>query len=303
MTIGTALFHAHASTRFQTLGSEIATLQSEISSGRNDPRPSADPLRALRLSAADEQGARLERYSTNLETAKGRLGLADAAVAAGTDVMQRLRELALSASTGTLSASQRSAITSETRELRGSLLDVANARDEAGRALFGGNMTEDDPYTDIAGSVVYQGDTGGRSLRVSESAKIDTAVPGPEIFDGMRETAPGDPTDIFQAIDTFLTALADPDDAGMDVALRSITEAGNHLADGRARIGAIAARVELQADAIDARQLRLDEALSSLRELDLAQTVTDLSRKLLTRDAAQQSFVSIGRTNLFDYMR
>jgi len=302
MTIGTALFHVQAGARFSAIGAEIAGLQQQVSSGKADPRPSVDPVRALNLSAAQEQGARLDRYAGNLDRAAGRLALADTALEAGVDIIQRVRELAVAASSDTLNLTARDAIRSELQGLRSGLVDVANSRDETGLLLFGGLATRGVAYELDGTSVVYRGDDGQQQLRSSESGLVATGLPGPVLFGGLDDGAGGQ-TDVFAVIGAFLEELDSPQPGGMNAVLDATVAASDHLADGRARIGAMAANLDRQADAIEGRQVRLAETLSGLEDLDIAAVVTELNRKLLTRDAAQQSFVAIGRSSLFDYMR
>ncbi|MHA7849780.1 flagellin N-terminal helical domain-containing protein [Roseovarius sp.] len=301
MTIGTSLFHAQAGARFSAIGAEIAGLQAQISAGKADPRPSADPVRALNLSAAQEQGARLERYAGNLDRAAGRLALADTALEAGVDIMQRVRELAVAASSDTMNLTARDAIRSELQGLRNGLVDVANARDETG-LLFGGLTTRGVAFEQDANGVVYRGDQGQQQLRSSESGTVATGLPGPVLFGGIDDGTGGE-TDVFAVIGRFQEQLDAPQPGGMNDVMDSVVKAADHLADGRARIGAMAANVDRQSDAIEGRQVRLTETLSGLEDLDIAAVVTELNRTLLTREASQQSFVAIGRSSLFDYMR
>ncbi len=83
---------------------------------------------------------------------------------------------------------------------------------------------------------------------------------------------------------------------GLNAARRSITE-------GRAEVGALAAQADRQTARLADRSLRLDLALSSLQDLDIARAVTDLQTLLMTQEAAQQSFVRIRSSGLFDYLR
>ena len=52
-----------------------------------------------------------------------------------------------------------------------------------------------------------------------------------------------------------------------------------------------------------ARRLRIDQAVAGLEDLDVAAAITKLQGLLLTEQAAQQSFVKINGTSLFDYLR
>ncbi|ARE84673.1 Flagellar hook-associated protein 3 [Roseovarius sp. EC-HK134] len=202
MSIGTSFFHNVTTRNLSQVNERISDLQGQISSGVNDPRPSADPVRALRLSAAKEQQEALDRYSNNLERAGARLDQADTVLSEAGNVMRRVGELALRAASDTATATERDSIGTEVRALRDSLLGLANARDESGRALFGGYGTQSDPFRDGPGGVVYQGDGGQSRLQVSESLSLPTGLSGDAVFAIGSEGG-----DVFAVIDDFLASL------------------------------------------------------------------------------------------------
>src|SRR6056297_1440650 len=201
MSIGTSLFHSLTVQNMARVSDRIADLQGQVSSGKTDPRPSADPVRALRLSAASEQKQALERFGTNLDHAQSRLDQADIVLGEAADVMRRIGELALRAGSDTATAGERDSIATEVRALREGLLGLANARDETGRALFGGFRTQADPFEDGPQGVIYRGDGGQPLLQVSESIHIATGVSGADVFRGAEVG------DIFATIDDFLSTL------------------------------------------------------------------------------------------------
>lgn len=201
MSIGTSLFHSLTVQNMARVNDHIAGLQDEIGTGKTDPRPSADPVRALRLSAAKEQEQALERFSVNLDHAQSRLDQADMVIGEASSVMRRINELALRAASDTTTAGEQNSIATEVRALREGLLGLANARDETGRALFGGFRTQADPFEVGPEGVVYRGDGGQPRLQVSESIHLPIGLSGAEVF---RGPAAGD---IFATIDDFLSSL------------------------------------------------------------------------------------------------
>jgi flagellar hook-associated protein 3 FlgL len=201
MSISTPLFHTLNTRSLSTISDRIASLQSEISSGKNDPRASADPVRALRLSAVNEQTEALDRFSSNVERVQSRLDQADIVLKEATDVQRRIRDLALRATSDTMAADDRKSIGIEVTQLRQSLLGLANARDETGQALFGGFQTRGDPFVDGPGGVSYHGDGGQTRLQVSESFSLPAGISGADVFGGESGTG------IFDAIDDFLATL------------------------------------------------------------------------------------------------
>lgn len=76
-SIGNALFGKISMENFNRLSGEVADLQAQISSGKNDPRPSADPMRAAKLSAVTEQRGAIDRFADNTQLATDRLDQAD----------------------------------------------------------------------------------------------------------------------------------------------------------------------------------------------------------------------------------
>ena len=51
------------------------------------------------------------------------------------------------------------------------------------------------------------------------------------------------------------------------------------------------------------RLLLMNEDISNLEDADIAKLVTDLQAKLVSRNAAQQTFIKIAQDNLFNYIR
>ncbi|MEL7300671.1 MAG: flagellar hook-associated protein FlgL [Pseudomonadota bacterium] len=201
MTIGTSLFHSISRADMTRLSAEISEMQAQISSGKKDPRPSSDLVSALRLSAAKTREDALDSYASNVDRARSRLDQTDIVLGEATNILRRISELAIGALSDTASPGQRASVVAEVETLRGALLGAANARDETGRALFGGFSDAQDPYVDQRGVVTFAGDAGQATLPVSESLRLATGVNGQDVF------ASGEARGAFEAVDAFLTLL------------------------------------------------------------------------------------------------
>ncbi|WP_273522812.1 flagellin [Rhodosalinus sediminis] len=77
----------------------------------------------------------------------------------------------------------------------------------------------------------------------------------------------------------------------------------NHFADLRSKVGALGAAAESQGRTVENRQVMIREAVAGLEDLDVAAAITDLRTRLVTLQAAQQSFVKVSGLSLFDYLR
>jgi len=88
-----------------------------------------------------------------------------------------------------------------------------------------------------------------------------------------------------------------------DAMVGAFSDAADHLAAQRAEVGALGELADKNLDALNARRVRLQEAVAGLEDLDVAAALTRLQTLLLTEQASQQSFVKISGTSLFDYLR
>ncbi|WP_323784525.1 flagellar hook-associated protein FlgL [Thalassovita sp.] len=211
MTIGTSLQHTLASKHFTRLDSEISSLQSQIAAGKSDPRSSVDPVRALNMSAAQDQKGLLEQFEKNLETADQRLSLSDSVLEEVGNILERFSEIAIRGASASVSDSERDALRIEAVQLRDNFVLLAQTRDDTGKALFGGYQTQGDPFVDNGSNVEYVGDTGRHTLRVSDNALLPTSLHGDELFMQVEvEGADGSATtrDIFSIIEDTLSTLS-----------------------------------------------------------------------------------------------
>jgi flagellar hook-associated protein 3 FlgL len=419
MTIGNALFGKLAIEGFGKLSSQISGLQARIASGTNDPRPSADPMRAVQLSAATETKASIAQFSANATRAADRLALSDLALGDLSASLRRLNEIALAAASDTMTAEGFAGLRSEAISLRQSLLDAANVTDAAGQPLFSG-YADSIPFADTAAGVAYLGDTGRPALRLGETTTLRTGLNGADAFmavptaTGSRslfdiaddliatlspslqtarpsqtvanaalfspqagrdaatlsftvtgplgaatlsaqvmQGAPGPLADAINAasVSTGITArLADdgesvilhaqgditlsdlaqaesprvaiawltpldaadaptgprlglrPASLSADQTIANLGSALSRMAANRAEVGALATAADDRAQALADRKLQIDQAIAGLQDLDVAAAVTRLQTLLLGEQAAQQSFVKISGTSLFDYL-
>jgi flagellar hook-associated protein 3 FlgL len=201
MNIGNALFSQLATQSFSRLQSSVADLQGQISSGVNDPRPSSDPVRALRLSAATDMRARIDRFAANAGAASERLGMTDTVLADVSGITRQLREIALQSVNGTMSTEGAQGLLAETTRLRDALLVAANTRDAAGQPLFAG-YGAGDAFAEGPEGITFQGDAGRTSLRVSENMTLNTSLNGADVF----STGPGGKS-LFALTDDLMATL------------------------------------------------------------------------------------------------
>ncbi|MGY6697199.1 MAG: flagellin N-terminal helical domain-containing protein [Roseinatronobacter sp.] len=413
--ISDALFAQHAIRGFTRQDRDIAQLQENLSTGMRDPRVSADPARAMELSALRDLRADLDTQTAIGRLASDRLSLSDAALSEVSDGVRELYRITLQASNDTLTAEAHAALRVQAETLRATLLAAANTTDQQGRPLFSG--TAPGPaFVSSGQAVTYQGNGAAPLVQMGPHARLDTGLTGARVF---GEAATG----VFALLDDIVTSLSEPmlsardvvranDTARLDLAqtpageitlafdgplgraeielplgagttalqidainartaetgiaaedmgpgqgirlvaagpialsdqrgpdgvktslplvrlepldsadrpLRdavALRPAGlerhslvarssaqvTHLAEMRAATGALGHAIDTRLERIAETRLTLDQAVSRLQDINVAEAITKLQGLLLNQQAAQQSFVKISGRSLFDYL-
>lgn len=120
---------------------KLMELNKQASSQKRINRPSDDPIGTSRVLSYRDSISALEQYKSNVDTAKGWLGLADETLMQANNVLIRSKELAEQAATGTLSADQREVLSYEARQLMEQMINLSNGRYE-GKSIFGGHKVD-----------------------------------------------------------------------------------------------------------------------------------------------------------------
>jgi len=215
-------------------------------------------------------------------------------------VMTRIYELSIQAKNDTYTAADRRAIRAEVIELRKLMVDLANTKDSNGASLFSGFRTQVDPFvTDTDGRISYQGDQGSHTLPVSETMRLATGINGAEAF--MRIKTDDGYVSLFGIVDNLVAEMETL--GARESTLDDIKASIDHLGVNITRIGTLINTAEMQKSSIAQRKIVVSENLSNLEDADLSRLVTELQGLIVSRDAAQQTFVQISRQNLFDFLR
>ncbi|WP_045215302.1 flagellar hook-associated protein FlgL [Desulfonatronovibrio magnus] len=120
---------------------QLMQLNMQASSQKRVNKPSDDAIGMSRILSYRDSIKALEQYKSNIDTAKGWLGLADETLMQANNVLIRSKEIAEQASTGTLNADQREILSYEARQLMDQMVNLSNTRYE-GKSIFGGHKVD-----------------------------------------------------------------------------------------------------------------------------------------------------------------
>jgi flagellar hook-associated protein 3 FlgL len=147
--------------------SSLVELNLQAQTQKRVNKPSDDPTATARILDHRDTLHAYDQYSTNLDTAKGWLGMSDSTLTQVSTIITRAKELAEQASTGTMSADNRQQISYEARQLFEQLLELGNMRFED-KSIYAGHKTNTSAFREVLWMT-----TNDPSLTTSNSFKID----------------------------------------------------------------------------------------------------------------------------------
>jgi flagellar hook-associated protein 3 FlgL len=279
---------------------KLSQTQQQLSTGRRFLTPAEDPSGATRELDLRQTLEVNKQYQRNADQARARLDVEEGVLASATDLVQRVRELAVRGNNASLGADERAAIAVEVRQINEQLLSYANTHDANGDYLFGGYRTNDVPFTAAGGGAyTYNGDQGQRQLQIGPGRQVEVGDSGQDVFMNITAAA-GGMRDIFQTLDNYATAL-EANAATPDI-LSDLDSAMDNFGTIRAKVGARLNAIDAQVDANDAFMLNVEKTLSEVTDLDYAEAVSRYNQQLVALEAAQQSYARLQNLSLFNYL-
>lgn len=276
----------------QSDASWVAAVQQKLSSGRQITKPSDSPsgtAAALQLRA---ELKRMDQHQSSATDAMSWLSTVDSSLTSVINQVRQVRSLVLQGlNSGSGDANSNEALAQQVDQARSSLLSLANTT-YLGRPVFGGTTAGPVAF-DSAGT--YVGDNGTVSRMVQANTTVDINPSGTATFGANSDNLFGLLADISAKL------RSDPSALGGD--LQKIDAAQRTLSGQQALAGARSQRVRATQTAAVPNAIALKSQLSDLQDIDLANTVVDMT----TADAAYQSALAttakIRQISLMDYLR
>lgn len=167
--------------------SSVNKTQQQVSSGRRVLTPADDPIASTKILQLQQDLAQRDQYERNMTAAENRLNLEEATLSSVTDALTRVQELTVNAGSGTLTITDRQAISAEVSQLEKHLASLFNTKDPNGEFIFSGFKGSVEPFQQQDnGRYEYQGDEGQRYLAIGDSTRIATGDSGKKLFIDVR---------------------------------------------------------------------------------------------------------------------
>lgn len=272
---------------------QMGKYQDQLSTGKKITKPSDDPVVAMKGMYYRSNLSEVEQYKRNLSESYLWMENSEAGVEHVNEALQRVRELTVQGSNGTLSETDKEAIAKEIEQIKKDIMTVANTQ-VAGRYIFNGTNTSKAPVTD-GGTVAPQVElnTNDYLVEVSRGVSLKANINPENVFSqklfdtlqGIQNTIDGTNN---QDLNTLLSDL----DIQMDI-----------LSAERSELGARYNRLEMVESRIDQQEVIATRILSDNEDADLERVITDLT----TQESVHRAALSVGariiQPTLMDFLR
>lgn len=266
--------------------SRLDKLQDQISTQKKFTKPSDDPVAAMMGMNYRTDLNRIEQYTRNIGEVRNWVDSTDDALDKGVLALQRIRDLTLQASNGTLEGDQRKAVAEEVKQLKEHLQNLGDTQ-VGGKYIFNGNQTNVRPSESGFQS-------GTIELEVFSGIKIPVNTEGKALFGDMLSDD-GD-------IQKLITALESNDPAVGDM-LENIDKNIDNFLSARAQIGAKQNRVDLMEDRLSQQEVFSTRILSDNEDIDMEKAIIELT----TQESIHRAALSVGariiQPTLTDFLR
>lgn len=183
---------------------KLGKLMQQMSSGERMLRPSDDPISAVRVLRIEREEATLAQYRTNIANVSGNLSKQETNLKAASDTMLSARDLLLWAANGSNTSEDLAAIAGELQSLENTIASFANVRDEEGRYLFSGTLSDRPAISFDAATETYSltGNDQHRQAAVANGVLVEENVTAAQVF--------GAGVDMLNQLHALVKQLQDP---------------------------------------------------------------------------------------------
>ena len=191
MKISTSYLFDQATKNMQTAQSDVSKSRERIASGKSLVRPSDDTGKLRSIEILKSQQRKIESYDKSMNFLTDRFQLEESVLGSASDILIRVKELAIQAANDSFSSSDRDIIAIEVESLRDELLAIANTRDVEGNFIFSGSKSDTKPFLmdESTGVVQYAGDNRRLFTAVSDSRVLESNTDGTQVFQPVKRTS------------------------------------------------------------------------------------------------------------------
>jgi flagellar hook-associated protein 3 FlgL len=303
MRIATSQFQATMNRGLQENQSQVAAITAAIASGNRIQVPSDDPVGNVRLSRLTREQAIVTQYSANIGAIKIRMSSNEAYLTSMVNDITQVHDQLVWASDGSNTIDDLKSMVTTMTSLRDSILYSANEKDQEGRYIFSGTLTNTpaigfDASAQIGSRYTFTGNNGQQKSVVGNGI---TQVVNVDV-DGLQG--------LLNKLDATIAALSAPDAASgspeLAAALKDNMDSASStlefVAGKIATLGGAQNVMETLANNHDNVSLSNRSAIKSIGELDIGEATIEMNGYTLALQASYKAYSKIANLSLFNIL-
>lgn len=311
----------------------MQNLQQQMTSGKEIRKPSDDPSKVARVMQLTTDINANKQYNENISNTSNWLDTTDTALGQAGDVLQKVRELLVSAGNAAYGSSQRQSIKDEINQKVDELTQIMNTNYD-GKYIFGGTRGTTKPVSTVLNgnnnNIDYNNATDPIELmkinkkmnaEISQGVTMEYNVTSGDILQFKNESNQNcDLRELLKSItnhlDGVLNANSDPtmskyNDASTDNTtslltgkdLQGLTDGINNLLKVRAQVGAKQNRIESAKAKNEDETSNMTTILSKTEDIDITQKTMEYATLQTVYMASLQTSAKVIQPTLLDYLR
>ena len=306
-------------------------LNEQLTSGKEISKPSDNPFKVARSMQLHSDIQANEQYNTNIVDTINHLETTDTALEQFTNVMQRVRELTVSAGNAAYGSDERSAIKDEINEKVSEMAQILNTSFD-GKYVFGGTKTSTKPLVDrvnpeTGNKELFYADKEGNpidvnsqdqdminqfgmidsklTVEISQGVHVDYNVNASEVLE--FKDSEGNSKSIMSLFNDIITNL--DSDKTEDTSkltgenLQGLDDVITNLLSVRAEVGAMQNRMDSAKTQNEDENFNMTQILSQNEDIDFAEKTMEVTVAQTVYTAALQTSAKIMQPTLMDYLR
>lgn len=310
-------------------------LQQQMTSGKEIRRPSDDPFKVARAMQLHTDISTNKQYNENISDTINWLDTTDTALGQVGDVLQRVRELLISAGNAGYSQNERLAIKDEINEKVGEVAQILNTNFD-GAYIFGGTRGTTKPLeTTIDTStentkLTYYNKLGGEldsldpnhtnqlnqigsklKVQISQGVVMDYNVTATDVL--QFKTSKGKDLDLREIFTSITNHLDGKDSNGtaadadavkhlVNEDLQDITDTISNLLKIRSEVGAKQNRMDSALEKNTDATFNMTEILSKTEDIDITEKTMEFANMQTVYLASLQTSAKVLQPSLIDYL-
>lgn len=273
-----------------------ADLQLDIATTKKVRRPSDDPAGVMQLQRLRGLVGRNNQFVKNITQMRDFMNNSTAAIDAAIEHVQDAKDIAIQASSGTVSVEARASLATQVGQLIGLVSDLGNTKFK-GRYLFGGTLTTGTaPFTRAGDVITYNGNTKDIEGKIGYQTKMTYNKNGQELFD------PTGGPDIFGELAALKQGLEANDEDAIQQTVSTLNSGLQHLISVTSEFGILQERLTSTEEIVENENVNFADTISKIQDTDVVKAIVDSQVLENAINSGLKTMANIVQASLVDFV-